>query len=199
MLQMGLFSTVIAALLTVTVRDLKQNPQDTSAFYLNSIYNLQIQVLGDSNISHPFPPAQPPPFFVPKYAIWDNVLLFVSLCLNIFTAILALLLRESVPQYLFDTESPRITPFYRARMHEIVANELYHSRAFWALRVMMHLSAWFFFVGISIYLFNINQAVFSPVFCCACLCFITYCIVGFWLGNVSASRSIHFLSIAGLA
>jgi Family of unknown function (DUF6535) len=186
-LQMGLFSTVVAALLTVTVPDLKPNPQDMPTFYLNSLYNLQVQVLKDSNVSRPFIPAQPPPFSAPKYAILVNALLFVSLLFNIFTAILALLLRESVPQYLLVTESRRISPLYRARIHEIVASELYHSRAFWALRVMVHLSAWCFFVGLFIYLFHTNQAVFSVFLCCSCLCFIASFIVGHWLGKASES------------
>jgi Family of unknown function (DUF6535) len=189
-LQMGLFAAAVAALLTMTVLDLKRDPQDTSAFYLGNIYELL--VLGDSNVSRPFTPAQPPRFSTPGYAIWVNTLLFMSLCLNIFTAILALMIRESVPQYILAAKSSQISSLYRARMHEIVASELYHSLAFWALRVMMHLSAWFFFVGISIYLFNINQAVFGPVFCCACLCFIAYCIVGFWLGKVSASQRVLY-------
>jgi Family of unknown function (DUF6535) len=181
---MGLFSTVIVGLLTVTVPDLKQNPQDTSAFYLNSIYNLQLQGLGDSNVSRTFIPAQPPPFSAPNYAILVNALLFVSLLLNIFTAILALLLRESVPQFLLVTESPQASPLCRARMHEILASELYHSWAFWALRVMIHLSAWCFFIGLFIYLFHINKAVFGVFLCCSCLCFIAYCIVGHWLVKV---------------
>jgi Family of unknown function (DUF6535) len=181
---MGLFSTAVAVLLTVTVPDLKQDPQETSAFYLDNIY--RFQVLGDSNVSRPFTPAQPPQFSAPKYAIWVNTLLFMSLCLNIFAMILALLIRESVPQHLLVTESPKISPLYRARVREIVTSELYDSLAFWALRVMINLSAWFFFSGLSVYLFNINRTVFGPVFCCVCLCFIACCFVAYWLVMVSA-------------
>ncbi|KAH9977314.1 hypothetical protein BGW80DRAFT_1456616 [Lactifluus volemus] len=39
---------VVAALLSVTVADLKEDPQKTSAFYLENIYKLQ---LADSNAS----------------------------------------------------------------------------------------------------------------------------------------------------
>jgi hypothetical protein len=80
-----------------------------------------------------------------------------------------------------------MSSLYRARIHGIVFSELYRSRAFWALRVMVQLSAWCFFVGLFIYLFYIKQAVFSFVLCGSCLCFIAYCIVGHWLGKVSES------------
>ena len=81
-LQMSLFSAVVAALLSVTVLDIKQDSQDTSASYLENTYELQ--VLANSNGSHPFTPAQPSQFSAPKYAIWVNTLLLMSLCLKIF-------------------------------------------------------------------------------------------------------------------
>ncbi|KAH9955116.1 hypothetical protein BGW80DRAFT_1258326 [Lactifluus volemus] len=65
---MGLFSTSVAALLTVTVQDLRQSPQETANFYLENLYKLQF--LADSNAPLPSTPAQPPPFSVPKFAIW---------------------------------------------------------------------------------------------------------------------------------
>ncbi|KAH9971423.1 hypothetical protein BGW80DRAFT_1322369 [Lactifluus volemus] len=49
---------------------------------------------------------------------------------------------------------------------------------------MIHLSAWCFFIGLFIYLFHINKAVFGVFLCCSCLCFIAYCIVGHWLVKV---------------
>ncbi|KAH9972993.1 hypothetical protein BGW80DRAFT_278309 [Lactifluus volemus] len=118
---MTLYSTVIAALLSVTISDLKQNPQDTSAFYLENMYKLQ--VLAGSNASLPSTPAQPPRFSAPKYAIWVNTLLFLSLCLNLFTAYLALWTRATLPEYLLDIGSPQFSPHYRARVLRILASE----------------------------------------------------------------------------
>ncbi|KAH9952546.1 hypothetical protein BGW80DRAFT_618337 [Lactifluus volemus] len=43
----GLFSAAIAALVAVSVQDLKPNSQDTSAFYLGKIF----QLLADPNVS----------------------------------------------------------------------------------------------------------------------------------------------------
>ncbi|KAH9972276.1 hypothetical protein BGW80DRAFT_1121939, partial [Lactifluus volemus] len=86
----GLFSAAVATLLTVTVQDLKQDPQDTSAFYLENIYKLQF--IGSANAPRPSSPAQLPPFSLPIHAIMTNIFLFMSLCLNLFTAIVAILI-----------------------------------------------------------------------------------------------------------
>jgi Family of unknown function (DUF6535) len=181
-LQMSLFSAVVAALLSLTVPDLKQ---DTSAFYLEKIY--QFQVLSASNTSLPSTPAQPPQFSAPKYAIWVNALLFMSLCLNIFIALMALWIQRRVSRYLSDTESPQLSPHYRARMREILASEFYHLRANLPLMLMLGLSSLFFFSGLSLYLFNINRVVFGPVLGCICLCFIISFFILSWLEKVSAS------------
>ncbi|KAH9959556.1 hypothetical protein BGW80DRAFT_107640 [Lactifluus volemus] len=69
----GLFSAAVAALLAVSIQDLRPNPQDTVAFYLANIY----QLLADPNISRASTlatPATPPPFSPPRYAIWVNSL-----------------------------------------------------------------------------------------------------------------------------
>jgi hypothetical protein len=99
-LQMGLFSAATAAIITVTVQDLKQNPQDTSTFYLENIYRLQ--VAADSNASRPLTPAQPPPFSAPNYTICMYIFLFMSLLLDIFTGLLAVVIRGYVPRYLIN-------------------------------------------------------------------------------------------------
>ena len=73
----GLFFATVASLISVSIQDIRQNPQDTSNFYLANIY----QTLTDpnqSNISSSFP-ATPPPFSPPTYAVWVNALWFLSL------------------------------------------------------------------------------------------------------------------------
>ncbi|KAH9972930.1 hypothetical protein BGW80DRAFT_275275 [Lactifluus volemus] len=169
--QMGLFSAVVAALLVLTVPDLKQDPLDRPTFYLENIYNLQI--LADSKASLPSTPAQPSQFSAPKYAIWVNTLLFLSLCLNIFTAYLALWIRGPVSREFLDTKSPEFSPHYRARKREALACEINDSLAISAIVVMLLLSPLFFFAGLSVYLFNINRAVFGPVLSCTCVFCIT--------------------------
>jgi Family of unknown function (DUF6535) len=191
LVQMTLYSTVIAALLSVTISDLKQNPQDTSAFYLENMYNFQ--VLAGSNASLPSTPAQPPRFSAPKYAIWVNTLLFMSLCLNLFTAYLALWTQQILPEILLDIESPRRSPHYRARLLRILASEWDKTLSFKVPFFSVLLSPFFFFVGISIYLFNLNKFVFGPILCCVCLCFVAFLAIMYWLYSVSTSY--HYLFV----
>ncbi|KAH9972932.1 hypothetical protein BGW80DRAFT_275295 [Lactifluus volemus] len=168
---MGLFSAVVAALLVLTVPDLKQDPLDRPTFYLENIYNLQI--LADSKASLPSTPAQPSQFSAPKYAIWVNTLLFLSLCLNIFTAYLALWIRGPVSRDFLETRLSGFSPHDRARKREALACEFNNSPALRAIGLMLLLSPLFFFAGLSVYLFNINRAVFGPVLSCICLFCIT--------------------------
>jgi hypothetical protein len=71
--QNGLFSAVIAAVVVVSVQDLKPDPQETSAFYLQKMYQLQ----AGPNISQPSVPStltDPSSFSPPTHAIWVNSL-----------------------------------------------------------------------------------------------------------------------------
>ncbi|KAH9972332.1 hypothetical protein BGW80DRAFT_1173324, partial [Lactifluus volemus] len=89
----GLFSAALAALLTVSVQDLKPNPQDTSVFYLGNIY----QLLADPNISRASILAtqvQPPTFSPPKSAVLVNSLWFLSLVISMTSALLATMLQQ---------------------------------------------------------------------------------------------------------
>ncbi|KAH9017463.1 hypothetical protein EDB83DRAFT_2321036 [Lactarius deliciosus] len=63
----GLFSAAVASLISVSIQDIRPNPQDTSNFYLANIY----QTAADPNISTSLP-ASPPQFSPPNYAVWVN-------------------------------------------------------------------------------------------------------------------------------
>ncbi|KAH9972987.1 hypothetical protein BGW80DRAFT_278189 [Lactifluus volemus] len=185
-----LFSTVIAALLALTIPDLRPIPQATAAFYLENMYKLQL--LTNPNTSLSFTPTLSSQSSVSTNAILVNTLLLTSLCINIFLAFMALWIRGRVPRYLSDTESPQLSPHYRARMHEILSSGFYDSRIFVPLVLMQWLSPLFFFTGLSLYLFNINRVVFRAVLGCICLCFIASCFIFHWLDKVSASYTVLF-------
>ena len=188
---MGLFSAVTAALLIVTVQDLKQSPQDISAFYLKNAYILQVAV--DSNASRPFTPAQPLPFSAPNYAIWANIFLFMSLFLDIFTGFLSVMIWVHMPPHLLQTESPCLKPHYRARIREkIFFMKLPKSPPNLALTFLITLSMGFFITGLSIYLFNINQAVFEAFLCCVCLCILVHYFIFRWLKKVSTIHRVPY-------
>ncbi|KAH9978279.1 hypothetical protein BJV74DRAFT_141939 [Russula compacta] len=73
----GLFSASVAALLAVSIQDLIPNSQDTSAFYLEKIFEQLYLNVTPSSIPSNIP--RPPPFSPPRYAIWVNSLWFLSL------------------------------------------------------------------------------------------------------------------------
>ncbi|KAI0287599.1 hypothetical protein BC826DRAFT_743776 [Russula brevipes] len=89
----GLFSAAVASLLSVSIQDIRQNPQDTSAFYLKNIN----QLLFDQSTSRPSIPStvsDPPAFSPPTYAVWVNVLWFLSLGISITCAVMATMLQQ---------------------------------------------------------------------------------------------------------
>jgi Family of unknown function (DUF6535) len=163
-LQTGLFSAAVAALLAVTVLDLKQSSQDTAAFYLENMYKLQF--LADSNTSRPSTPAQPPPFSAPKSAIWVNSLWFLSLCLSLTCAMLATLQQQWARRYLRVTQPQQSNPHDQARIRAFYAHGIDELRFTWvveAVPTLIHISLFLFFAGLLIYLFNVNHPVFFAV------------------------------------
>ena len=163
----GLFSAAVAALLTVTVQDLRPNSQDTSAFYLGNIY----EVLADPNATRaslPSPPAKPPPFSPPRYAIWVNSLWFLSLVIGLTCALLATSLQQWARRYIELTQpaQSRCGPEKRARMHSFFSHGADEMHILWVveqLPMLLHLSLFLFFGGLGIFLFNTDHAVFSSV------------------------------------
>ncbi|KAI0253423.1 hypothetical protein BJV78DRAFT_1123231, partial [Lactifluus subvellereus] len=161
----GLFSAAVAALAAVTVMDLKPNSQDTSAFYLEKIY----QLLADPNISRssiPITPLRPPPFSPPKYVIWVNSLWFLSLAISLTCAMLATLIHQWARRYQRMTQRPRDSPHDAARIRAFFAHGIEKFRFSWvveAIPTLIHISLFLFFVGLLVYLFNVNYTVFRAV------------------------------------
>ena len=178
---------MIAALVAVSIQDLRPNPQETSAFYLKKMYQLQ----ADPNISHPSIPsttADPQSFSPPTYAIWVNSLWILSLVLNLSCALLVISWRQCARHYLRVTQRSTQHPRDRARNRVYLADGIkkyYVPRVIETLPVPAHLSLFSFFVGLLIYLFNINHTVFTIVMCLMALLSAIYCAITvmpiFWL------------------
>ncbi|KAH9010272.1 hypothetical protein EDB85DRAFT_1299187 [Lactarius pseudohatsudake] len=174
----GLFSAAVASLISVSIQDIRPNPQDTSNFYLANIY----RTLADpaSNISDSLP-ASPPPFSPPNYAIWVNVLLFLSLVISISCALLATLLQQWARRYLKVTQ-PRYSLHKRARIRAFFAEGVDWFLLPWAveaLPTLLHVSLFLFFAGISVFLWNVDLTIFKAVvswigICTALYGFITF-------------------------
>ena len=149
----------------MTVQDLRPNSQDTSAFYLGNIY----EVLADPNItraSSPTPVAKPPPFSRPRHAVWVNSLWFLSLVMSVSCALWATSLHQWARRYVRLTQPARCSPEKRARMRAFFANGVDKMHVSWAvegLPALLHLSLFLFFGGLAIFLFNVDQEVFTFV------------------------------------
>jgi hypothetical protein len=173
--QTGLFSASVAVLLAVSIGDLRPSSQDTSAFYLQNIYEL----LSDPNRSNPIIPSAlsiPPAFSPPKYAVWVNSLWFLSLVTSLTCGLQATLLQQWARRYINITQaSPRA--HNRARIRAFFANGVETLHLPWvieALPTLLHLSLFLFFAGLVIYLFNINHTVFTVVVWWVGFCTATY-------------------------
>jgi Family of unknown function (DUF6535) len=151
-------------LISVSIQDLKPDPQNVPTFYLANIY----QVLAEPNVSHasiPFPLANPLDFSPPKYAIWVNSLWFLSLSISLACALLATLQQYWIHAYLA-TQALQSKPARRARMHMFRHQgiaKMSFVRISTITNALMHFSLFLFFTGLLIYLFNVNQIAFYAI------------------------------------
>ena len=172
--QTGLFSSAVASLISVSIQDIRQNPQDTSNFYLANIY----QVLAEpnqSNVSISLP-TSPPPFSPPTFAVWVNSLWFLSLAISITCALLATLLQQWARKYLKVTQT-RSSLHKRARIRSFFAEGVKKSLlplAVEALPTLIHVSLVLFFAGLVVFLWNVNLTIFKVVLSWISICTVLY-------------------------
>ncbi|KAN0140515.1 hypothetical protein V8E53_001724, partial [Lactarius tabidus] len=170
----GLFSAAVATFISVSIQDIRQNPQDTSNFYLANIY----QAIADPNNSNisTSPPASPPPFSPPNSAVWVNALWFLSLVISLTCALLATLLQQWARRYLKITQS-RYSPHKRARIRAFFAEGVEKCLLPWAvdtLPTLLHISLFLFFAGLVVFLCNVNLTIFKLVLSWVGLCTALY-------------------------
>ncbi|KAH9057271.1 hypothetical protein EDB87DRAFT_1565550, partial [Lactarius vividus] len=146
----GLFSAAVASLITVSIQDIRPNPQDTSNFYLANIY----QAIADPDRPNISLPPSPPAFSPPNYAVWVNSLWFMSLVISVTCALLATLLQQWVRRYLKVTQ-PRYSPHKRARIRTFFFEGVEKYLLPWvvdALPALLHVSLYLFFAGLVVFL-----------------------------------------------
>ena len=149
----------------MSVQDLRPRSQDTSAFYLQNIY----QLLANPNVYDSFSPppvVTPPVFSPPRYAVWVNSLWFLSLAISLTSALLATLLHQWTRRYVTVTQPIQSSPHKRARIRAFFADGVDKLHLPWvieALPTLLHLSLSLFFAGLLIFLFNVNQTAFNAV------------------------------------
>jgi hypothetical protein len=156
----------------VSIQDIRQNPQDTSNFYLAGIY----QSLANPNRSNVSLPASPPPFTPPTFAVWVNTLWFLSLAISLTSALLATLLQQWARRYLKVTQT-HYSLHKRARIRAFFAEGVDKSflpLAVDTLPVLVHVSLFLFFAGLVVFLWNVNLTIFKSVLSWVSLCLALY-------------------------
>ena len=158
----------------MSIQDIRQNPQDTSNFYLANIY----QTLADPNRSNTSvsPPSSPPPFSPPNHAVWVNALWFLSLVISLTCALLATLLQQWARRYLKITQS-RYSPHKRARIRAFFSEGVEKCLLPWAVEILptlLHISLSLFFAGLVVFLCNVDLTIFKLVSSWVCLCAALY-------------------------
>jgi hypothetical protein len=155
----------------VSIQDVRQNPQDTSNFYLSNIY----RTILEPNISSSLP-ASPPPFSPPTYAILVNTLWFLSLVISLTCALLATLLQQWARRYLKVTQT-RYRPHKRARIRAFFAEGVencFLPLAVEALPTLLHISLSLFFAGSVVFLWHVNLTIFKFVLSWVSICTALY-------------------------
>ena len=170
-------------MIAVSIQDLRPGPQDTSAFYLEKIYQLQsgLNISRTSNIS------EPPTFSPPGYAVMVNSLWFSSLLISLTTAVIAVSTQHWARQYIKVTQPAQYIPHKRARVRAFVAGGYSIPRVIEILPAMVHIYLLLFTAGLLRYLSHIHRTIFLVVCGCAGLLpFVRFWIVitsSHWLGR----------------
>ena len=180
MLQTGLFSAAVAALLTVSTQGLQQDPAYISAFYLAKIYQLQANSSG-SQVTIPStlsPPSSD--FSPPNYVVVVNSLWFLSLAISITCALSATLVQQWGRRYIKVTQQS-YSPQKQARIRAFFAegmDKFHLPLVVELLPSLLHLSVFLFFAGLGVFLFNLNFKIFIAVIWWLGLCALAYiCII----------------------
>ncbi|KAH9965098.1 hypothetical protein BGW80DRAFT_759643 [Lactifluus volemus] len=156
----GLFSAAVAVFLAASIQDLSPSSQ----FYLANIQQL---LAGNvSQVTPPIPLTSPLPFSPPPHAIWVNSLWFLSLLISLVCGVLVTSQQHWIHSYMMVTQAPQIPPRRRARIHAFRFRGIMNSGFFMAVDLtsaLIHISLFLFFIGLLIYMSNINFTLFCTV------------------------------------
>lgn len=152
-------------MITVSLQDMRPDPQDTVVFYLENIYLLLANPPNASQTSSAsFTLASPPTFSPPPWAIWVNSLWFLSGVSSILGAGSAMFLQGWTKRYIWITRHPHLTPDRRARVRELFSKYTRGPYIFWGTGPMVflvHFSIFLFMAGGIIYIHYVNRIFFN--------------------------------------
>jgi hypothetical protein len=167
----------VAALISISIQDIRPNPQDTTNFYLQNIYRVVDPNRTDTGTF----PSDPPPFSPPKYAVWVNLLWFMSLIISLTCALLATLLQQWARKYIGVTQ-PSVSPHKRAQVHAYFAEgveALHLPRIVHILPTLLHLSLFLFLAGAVLFLCHVCPKIYEVALPWTCICAVFYGFITF--------------------
>lgn len=162
MIQAGLFSAILAAFVIEAIKLLQADSSGASLDVLIQISQQlrSLTITGRSINSTHIPLAFPPNAFVPASSpVWLNALWFVALVLSLVAASLGMLIKQWLREFL---DNPYMTPQERRRVRLFRARGLGKYKVFEVaafLPLLLQVSLVFFFVGLILFIRNLNRVI----------------------------------------
>ncbi|KAK0189386.1 hypothetical protein F5146DRAFT_1138781 [Armillaria mellea] len=169
----GLFSAVLTTFVIQASQNLRPDYTEVSASLLMELVGFQRAANLSSNPSSPLCPSIP---FSPSSAdVWLNSLWFVSLTLSLITALVAVLVKQWLHQYISVISD--ILPRDRGYIRQY----RYMGLMKWQvpmiiglLPVLLHISLGLFFAGLSIYLYALDIVIACVVVAISATAYVAY-------------------------
>ncbi|KAH8989444.1 hypothetical protein EDB92DRAFT_1799611, partial [Lactarius akahatsu] len=154
-LQNGLFSAIVASFIIETYKFLQpDNSQRT--------VDLLSQLVAESNSTQPSSrDPNPQPFTPSNLAIRLNILMFLSLFLNMISVLASVLIQQWCREFM-KYAYPRAAPHKRGRVRTYLYRGInqFQMRTFmYGVHVLVHISVFLFFWALSDFLYTINPTV----------------------------------------
>ena len=138
------------------------------------------------------------PFSPPTSGVWVNGLWFLSLVISLSCALLATLLLQWARRYE-RVAYPRYRPQKQARIRAFYKDGVDKWQIPWAveaLSVLLHISLFLVFAGLSVFLFGVHRTIFRTVTVLISLCVISYACLS--LFPIIRKNSLYFTPLSVL-
>jgi hypothetical protein len=154
--QNGIFSAIIASFIIQTSQTLQPNNGQQTTVCLWS------QLVSQGNSTQPSSPSCPDPYPEPSgVAIRSNILLLISFFLAMLSVLACALIQQWCREFM-KFAYPRAAPHKRGRVRTYLfqgLNQFYMRRFMYGVHVLLHISVFLFFCGISDYLYYLYPRV----------------------------------------
>ncbi|KAK0186815.1 hypothetical protein F5146DRAFT_935668, partial [Armillaria mellea] len=146
----GIFSAVLTTFVAQTSQNLQPNYGEASAILL-------LQLLAATNSSQSSIPSSSTDYFSPNRSdVWINSLWFVSLTLSLITALVAVLVKQWMHQYVATVSDSSARNRARIRQSRYIGLETWQvPMIVGLLPVLLHASLALFLAGLIIFLFSL--------------------------------------------